>query len=189
VFAAVLSILLVIGGVEQNPGPDVEVESFMQFLCSGCERILKSGTQCGNVKVQLVDSGRWNCERCKWERLCLLEEKLQNALNQIEDLKMRNKNLGEQLRMTATGYEIGRTVTVQEHHEGEKCLVMGDSKIRYLGTGLNNMIVECFPGIRTEQLHRVMDNRDLGAPGTVIIHVGTTLLSFRFLPTCVPKKI
>jgi predicted nucleic-acid-binding Zn-ribbon protein len=76
-FAADLAILLVIGGVEQNPGPDVEVESFRQVLCSRCERILKSGTQCGNVKVQLVDSGEWNCERCKWERLCLLEEKLQ----------------------------------------------------------------------------------------------------------------
>jgi hypothetical protein len=74
----------------------------MQLICSGCERILKSGTQydtcglwfhnsCGNAKAQLADSGKWNCERCKWERLCLLEEKLKNALNQIEDLKPRNK--------------------------------------------------------------------------------------------------
>jgi hypothetical protein len=43
-FAAVLAILLVIGGVEQNPGPDVEGQSFMQVNCSACERILKSGT-------------------------------------------------------------------------------------------------------------------------------------------------
>jgi hypothetical protein len=75
--------------VEQNPGPGVEGESFMQVNCSVCNRILKLGTQCdtcgcwfhnscGNVKDQLVDSGKWNCERCKWERLCLLEEKLQN---------------------------------------------------------------------------------------------------------------
>jgi len=34
------------------------------------------------------------------------------------------------------------------------------------------MMVECFPGIRTEKLHRVLDNRDLGTPDTVIIHVG-----------------
>jgi len=104
----VLAILLVTGGVDQNPGPSVEGESFMQVICSGCERILKSGTQCdmcghwfhnscGNVMAQLVDSGKWNCERCKWERLCLLEEKLQNALNQNEDLKLRNKKLDEQL--------------------------------------------------------------------------------------------
>jgi hypothetical protein len=66
--AAVLAILLVVGGMEQNPGPGVEVESFMQVMCSGCERILKSGTRCdtcgrwfhnscGNVKAQLVESG------------------------------------------------------------------------------------------------------------------------------------
>jgi hypothetical protein len=88
-----LAILLVIGGVQQHPGPGVEGESFMQVNCSACERTLKSGTQCDtcacwfhnrcrNVKVQLVDSGKWNWETCKWERLCLLEEKLQNALNQ-----------------------------------------------------------------------------------------------------------
>jgi len=121
----------------------------------------------------LVDSGKWNCERCKWERLCLLEEKLQNAINQIEDLKLRNKKLEEQLRVAATGTDIGRQVTVQEHHEGEQCLVVGDSIIRNVGTGQNNMMVECFPGIRTAQLHRVLDNRDLGTPDTVVIHVGT----------------
>jgi len=149
-----------------------------------CERILVSGTQCdtcgrwfhsscGNVKAQLADSGKWNCERCIWERICLLEEKLQNALNQIEDLKLRNKILEEQLRIEATGNKIGRKVTVQEHHKGEKCLVVGDSIIRNVGTDQDNMMVECFPGIRTEQLHRVLDNRDLGTPDTVIIHVGT----------------
>jgi hypothetical protein len=159
-----LAILLVIGGVEQNPGPGVEVESFMQVMCSGCERILKSGTQCDtcgrwfhnsceNVKAQFVDSGKLDCERCKRERLCLLEEKLKNTLNQIEDLKLRNKMLEEQLRMAATGNEIGRKVTVQEHHEVEKCLVVSDSIIRSVGTCQNHMMVECFPGISTEQLH------------------------------------
>ena len=68
-----------------------------------------------------------------WERLCLLEEKLQNALDQTEDLKLRNKMLEEQLRVAATGNEIGRQVTVQEYHEGEQCLVVGDSIIRNCG--------------------------------------------------------
>jgi lysophospholipase L1-like esterase len=35
------------------------------------------------------------------------------------------------------------------------------------------MMVECFPGIRTEQLHRVIDNRELGSPDAVVLHVGT----------------
>jgi len=32
-------------------------------------------------------------------------------------------------------------------------------------------MVECFSWIETEQLHRVIDKRDLGSPATVIIHV------------------
>jgi len=183
VCAAVLAILLFSGVVEQTPGPGVECESFIQVMCNGCDRILKSGTQCdtcgrwfhnscGKVKPQLVHSGKWNCERCKWERPCLLKEKLQNALNQTEDLKLRNKNLEEQLRAEATGNEIGRQVTVQENHEDEHCLVVGDSTKRNMGTGQNNLMVQCFPGIRTDQIHRVLDNRDLGIPDLVVIHVG-----------------
>ena len=86
--AVVLAVLLVIGGMVKNPGHSVEGESCLQVMCSGCGRSLKSGTQCdacgrwfhnscGNVKAQLADSGKWNCERCKWERLCLLQVKLE----------------------------------------------------------------------------------------------------------------
>jgi hypothetical protein len=100
--AAVLTLLLFIGGVEQNRGLGVVGASFMQVVCSGCDRSLKSGTQsdtcgrwfhnsCGNATVQFVDSGKWNCEMCKWERLCLLEVKLQKILIQIEDLISKNK--------------------------------------------------------------------------------------------------
>jgi hypothetical protein len=42
----ILAVLLVIGGVEQNPGPVVEVEDTVRLLCTGCGRNLKSGTQC-----------------------------------------------------------------------------------------------------------------------------------------------
>jgi len=42
--ATTLAVLLVIGGVEEDPGPDVESEKIMRVLCSGCDRILKSGT-------------------------------------------------------------------------------------------------------------------------------------------------
>ena len=125
----------------------------------------------------MVDSLKWNCERCKWERYHLLEEELQNASKEIVDLKVINKKLKEQLRVAATGNEIGRQSTVMEKHEGEQCLLVGDSIIRNVGTGQNNMKAECFPGIRTEQLHRVLDNRDLRTPDTVIIHVGTNDLN------------
>ena len=88
--AAVIPTLLVIGGVELNPGP---VDSFVQVLCSGCDRNVKSGTQCelcgwwyhnscGNVKFQVAESGKWNCDRCRSERIRVLEDKLRDA--QIE---------------------------------------------------------------------------------------------------------
>jgi len=44
--AATLAVLLVIGGVEKNPGPGVEAEKIKQVLCSGCDRNLTSVTQC-----------------------------------------------------------------------------------------------------------------------------------------------
>lgn len=79
----------------------------------------------------------------------------------------------EQLRVAAAGSEVGRCDKVQGHHEGEKCLGLGDLVIRNVGTEHRNMVVECFPGIRTDQLHIIVVNRDLGNPDTVVIHVGT----------------
>jgi hypothetical protein len=35
------------------------------------------------------------------------------------------------------------------------------------------MRVECFPGIRVDQLRRVMENRDLGHSDAVVIHEAT----------------
>jgi hypothetical protein len=135
--AAALTALLVISGVEQNPGPGVEVDNSLQVLCSGCERNLKSGTQCdmcrrwfhnscGNVKVQMADSRKWSCDRYRWDRLCRLEEKLENALQQIEELKRKNKGLEEQLRGAVAGFEVGRRDMVQRQDKGSECLVLGD---------------------------------------------------------------
>jgi hypothetical protein len=66
--ATTSAVLLVIGGVEKNPGPGVEAEKILQVVCSGCDRNLKSGTQCdtcgrwfhnicGNFKAQVAESG------------------------------------------------------------------------------------------------------------------------------------
>jgi hypothetical protein len=179
--AAVLSVLLVIGGVELNPGP---VDSIVQVLCSGCDKNLKSGTQCvscgqwyhnscGNVKLQVADSGKWNCDKCRSERLRVLEEKLRVAHVQIEELTQRNKVLEEQLRLAENGNDTERRDTETVKPRREKCLVLGDSIVRNVGAGKSDMRVECFPGIRTDQLRRVIQNRDLGCSDAVVIHVGT----------------
>jgi hypothetical protein len=77
--SATLTVLLDIGGVEHNPGPGVEAGNCLQVLCSECDRIVKSGTRCvmcgrwfhnscGNVKVQIAESEKWSCDRCRWDR-------------------------------------------------------------------------------------------------------------------------
>jgi hypothetical protein len=182
--AVALTALLVIDGVEQNPEPGVEADNSLQVLCSGRERNLKSGTQCdmcgrcfhnscGHVKVQMADSGKWSCDRCRWDRLRRLEEKLENALQQIEELKQKNKMLEEaQLRGAVAGFEVGSRDTVRRQHEGAECSVLGDSIIRNVESE-HVRRAQCFPGIGTEQLQRVMESRDLVSPDTVVIHIGT----------------
>jgi hypothetical protein len=102
-----------------------------------------------------------------------LEEKLRDAQIQIEELKRINKALEEQILLTANGKDVGKGDTVTVKPVCEKCLVLGDSIVRNVGAGKPNMRVECSPGIRADQLRRVMENRDLGYSDTVVIHVGT----------------
>jgi hypothetical protein len=54
-----------------------------------------------------------------------------------------------------------------------KCVVIGDSVLRNVGAEHVDTTVEFFSGIKTDQLHKVLENRDLGRPETAIIHVGT----------------
>ena len=68
---------------------------------------------------------------------------------------------------------IGDRDTMPTKQKVTKCMVVGDSIVRNVGAEHADMKVECFPGIKTEQLHRVMEKRDLVSPETVIIHVGT----------------
>ena len=98
----------------------------MQVLCSGCDRNLKLGIQCescgrcyhnscGNVKFQVAESGKWNCDRCRCDRLWVLEEKMRDAQIQTEELKRKNKALEEQILLTEKGKDVGNgdTVTVK----------------------------------------------------------------------------
>jgi hypothetical protein len=81
--------------------------------------------------------------------------------------------LEEQLLLTEYGKDVGKWDTATVKPGGEKCLVLGDSIVRNVGAEKSNMRVKCFPGIRSDQLHRVMENRDLGCADAVVIHVGT----------------
>jgi hypothetical protein len=148
--AAVFAFLLVIGEVELNPGP---VDNIVQVLCSGCDRNLKSETQCdscgrwyhnscGNVKFQVAESGKWNCNRCRSERLRVLEEKLRDAQVQIEELTRRNKTLEELLLLTQNGKDVGKRDAVAVKPGSEECVVLGDSIVRHFVAEISNMRVE-----------------------------------------------
>jgi hypothetical protein len=73
----------------------------------------------------MAESGKWSCERCRWDRLLQLEKKLENALHKIEELKRKNYELEEQLRGAVAGCEVGSHDAVWRQHEGAKCLVLG----------------------------------------------------------------
>ena len=103
----------------------------------------------------------------------MLDETLQNALLQIDNLTRKNKELEEQLQLAAAEREVGRRDTVPGLLKGGECFVLGDWIIWNVGTEYSDMKAECFSGIRTEQLRRVTGNRDLENPDTVVIHVGT----------------
>ena len=139
--------------------------------CESCGRWYHN--TCGNVKFQVAESGKWNFDRCRSERLRVLEEKLRDVEIQIEELKRRNKALEERILLTENGEDVGNEDTVTVESVVEKCLVLGDSIVRNVGVEKPNMRVECFPVIRAVQLCRLMENRNLRHSDTVVIHVGT----------------
>jgi hypothetical protein len=63
----------------------------------------------------VAESGKWVCDKCRSEMLRLLDEKLQDALNQIDALTRKNKVLKEQLRLSTAEREFGRCDTVPDH--------------------------------------------------------------------------
>ena len=91
----VLPVLLMMDGSEQSPDPVVEGENTGRILCTGCGRNLKPGIQCelcglwyhhscGSVKAQAAERGNWNCDKCRTDKLRILQQDLQNALRQID---------------------------------------------------------------------------------------------------------
>jgi hypothetical protein len=104
------------------------------------------------VKAQAAERENWNCDKCRSEKVRMLQEDLQNALRQIEELKARNMELEAKLQMA----ETGKRDTMPTKQNVTKCLVVGDSILRNVGAEHPDMKVECLPGIRTGQLHRVI---------------------------------
>jgi predicted RNase H-like nuclease (RuvC/YqgF family) len=63
--------------------------------------------------AQAAESENWNCDKCRTEKVKMLQEELQNALRQIDELKARNRELEAKLQMTGTGERD--TMTTKEN--------------------------------------------------------------------------
>ena len=84
-------------------------------------------------------------------------------------MKAKNKELEEKIKQE----RVGKMEPAPAKDSSTKCIVVGDSMIRNLGADQEEISVECFPGIKTDQLHKVMENTDLGGPEIIILHIGT----------------
>jgi len=51
------------------------------------------------VKAQAAERENWNCDKCRTEKVRMLQEGLQNVLRQIDELKARNRELEAKLLM------------------------------------------------------------------------------------------
>jgi len=134
------------------------MENTLRVLCSECGRNLKAGIKCeqcerwyqyscGIVKVQTAKRENWCCDKCRSEKVRELQEKLQNALRQINELNVRNTELETKLQMAGSG-EKKSTAKIQN----VKCMVVGDTIVRNMGSEHADM-KECFPVIKAEKLH------------------------------------
>ena len=100
------------------------------------------------MKAQAAERENCNCGKCRTVNLRMVQEDLHNALRQIDELKARNKMLEEKLLLAGT---VKRD-TVSAKQTVAKCIVVGDSTLRNFGAERADMMAECFPGIKTEQL-------------------------------------
>ncbi len=72
----------------------------------------------------------------------MLQGELENALRQIEELKVRNRELETKLQMA--GARVGDKMPKKQ--KAEKCMVIGDSIVRNVGVDHAEIKVECFRG-------------------------------------------
>jgi hypothetical protein len=81
----------------------------------------------------------------------MLQEELQNALRLIDQLKARNRRLEETLLLAVAE----KRDTVHAKQKVATCMVLSDSVLRNVEKEHAGMVVDCLPGVKTEQLHRV----------------------------------
>ena len=78
------------------------------------------------MKTRAAESENWNSEKCRTEKIRMLQEELQNAQRQIDEMKARNRELEDKLLMAGAG----KRDTAHAKENVAKCMVVGDSMLR-----------------------------------------------------------
>ena len=112
---------------------------------------------------------KWNCDMCWTWSVRMLQEDLQNALWQIDELKSRNRELEAKWLLAGAG----KRETVSAMQKFKKCIVVSDPVFRIVGAEHADLMFEWFQGIQTVELHRVINKMDLDCPENFVIHVCT----------------
>jgi hypothetical protein len=73
----------------------------------------------------------------------------------------KNDALEQQLLLVGNTKDAVKRDTVKVKPGCAECLVLGNSIVKNVGAGKINMRVECFPGIRANQLRGVMETEIL----------------------------
>ena len=65
------------------------------------------------MKAEAAERENLNCDKCRTEKVRILQEEVQNALRRIDELKARNRELESKLQMAGTGERD--TMTTKEN--------------------------------------------------------------------------
>jgi hypothetical protein len=99
---------------------------------------------------------------------------------ELDELRMEMSELRERLRRaeekTRFLEEENRRLSRQRRGEElveKRCVVIGDSIIKYVGQQKPELRVKAYPGIRIDELKCQMERREEGNPSVIIVHVGS----------------
>ncbi|KAJ4443069.1 hypothetical protein ANN_04719 [Periplaneta americana] len=146
-----LAMLLVIGGVELNPGPVEPVK------CGICRNNLRTGLLCSicskwfhfscqkRKRDQHIEKN-WRCKECMRDIVVTTDTEIELLKKEVAELKGKLQQMEERLReMEAEN----RRLCEERHGEASKekqILLIGDSVVRHVGQE-NDLEVVCYPGI------------------------------------------
>lgn len=182
----ILAVLLVIGGVELNPGP---VES---VKCGVCKNNLRTGLlcitcstwfhfSCQKLKRDQHIEENWRCRECMRDiAVETTDTEIESLKKEVAELKGKLLQAEERLREMEAENRRLREERHGEASEEKQILVVGDSMVRHVGQGNRDLEVLCYPGIRVEEVKLKLEQQERRDKKTVILHVGTNDLRGRY---------